>query len=128
MDGQIDLTEPELHVMQVVWSSDEVCAKDVIAELEKTCGYSASTSYTLIYRCIKKGGLSRTDPGFYLRSLVSQEQVRSREVHKLADRLYGGSIDSLFASLIDGRELSDETVQRLKTAIDEYEKGIQSGS
>ena len=109
--------------MQVVWSSDGISAKQVVAALAESPGYSASTVYTLIYRCIKKGALERSDAGFSLRPLVSREQVQNDETKRLADRLFDGSIDSLFAALIDRHEVSPGILAKLRTAIDAYEKG-----
>lgn len=125
MKSRMDLTEPELQVMQVVWHCDGVSAKDVIASLSETSCYSASTVYTLIYRCIKKGAIERRDPGFILVPLVSREEMQESETRKLADKLFDGSVDSLFTTLIDRHEISDETVRRLRNLIDAYERGSE---
>ena len=114
MSSRVDLTESELQIMQVVWSSDGISAKQVVAALAESPGYSAS---------IKKGALERSDAGFSLRPLVSREQVQNDETKRLADRLFDGSIDSLFAALIDRHEVSPGILAKLRTAIDAYEKG-----
>ena len=124
MEDQINLTEPELQVMQAVWAQEGIPAKDVTVALAQSCDYSPSTAYTLIYRCIKKGALSREDPGFLLNALVSREQAQRAETKKLVDRLYEGSIDNLFAALIDRWEVSPGLIERLRADIDDYEKGI----
>ena len=122
MGAKVELTEAEMQVMGVVWSGKDVVAKQVVDELGKVCGYSPSTAYTLIYRCIKKGAIERQDPGFILQPLVSREEMQDFETRRLADRLFGGSLDNLFAALIDRREISGEAVERLRGMIDDYEK------
>ena len=122
MDGQVELTGPEMQGMKVVWEKEDVTAKQVTSELEQACGYSSSTSYTLIYRCIKKGAIARRDPGFILKPLVSREEMQDFETRRLADRLFDGSLDNLFAALIDRCEISGEAVERLRGMVDDYEK------
>ncbi len=111
--------------MQAVWNQGEVSAKDVIASLSQTSCYSSSTVYTLIYRCIKKGAIERKDPGFILMPLVSREEMQELETRRLADKLFDGSVDSLFAALIDRHEVSDGAVLRLRRLIDAYENGSE---
>mgnify|MGYP004514303701 FL=1 len=122
MGAKVELTEAEMQVMGVVWAGEDVTAKQVVDGLGQACGYSSSTSYTLIYRCIKKGAITRQDPGFILKPLVSREEMQDFETRRLADRLFDGSLDNLFAALIDRREISGEAVERLRGMIDDYEK------
>ena len=35
MDGQVELTGPEMQVMKVVWEKEDVTAKQVTSELEQ---------------------------------------------------------------------------------------------
>lgn len=116
-----ELTDPELRVMNAVWDAGEIDAKGVVADLLDAYGYSASTTYTLIYRCIKKGLLLRRDPGFMLSSLVSREEVQDRGAVQLADRFFEGSVDKLFAALVDRRLVTDDAIARMRAMIDDYE-------
>ncbi len=122
MGAKVELTEAETQVMDAVWAGEDVPAKQVVDALAQTCGYSSSTAYTLIYRCIKKGAIERQDPGFILKPLVSRAEMQDFETRRLADRLFDGSLDNLFAALVDRREISGETIERLRNMIDDYEK------
>ncbi len=122
MAGKCALTEPETQVMSVAWENGSVSAKEVIAKLQETCGYSSSTSYTLIYRCIKKGALKRSDPGFVLTPVVSRQDIQDEQTRQLVDRLFDGSIDNLFSALIDRKQITPETVHRMMGMLEEYEK------
>lgn len=115
------MTDPETCVMHAVWNAGEIDARSVVEMLEVQCGYSASTVYTLIYRCLKKGLLIRHDPGFVLTAAVSREEVQDIETDQLADKLFEGSVDSLFAALVDRRRVSPEAIERMRRLIDEYE-------
>lgn len=121
MGCPVELTEAELQVICVVWSLGEVSARKVVETLVRECDYSASTAYTLVYRCIKKGALGRRDPGFVLTPLVEREEVQDYETRRLADRLFDGSVDELFAALVDRRKVSRKAVERMGALIDSYE-------
>ena len=57
--------------------------------------------------------------------LVSREEMQELETRRLADKLFDGSVDSLFAALIDRHEVSDGAVLRLRRLIDAYENGSE---
>ena len=117
----MDLTEAELKVMRIVWRTGKTSPKPLIEELANQEGYNPSTTYTVIYRLIKKKALERIDPGFELRPLVSQDEVRDTRIRRLMDDLFDGSADLLFASLVDSGKLSHEAIERMSRRIDEYE-------
>ena len=121
MPAQHELTDPELRVMRVVWDAGEIEAKGVVAALQQECAYNASTTYTLVYRCIKKALLGRRDPGFVLYPLVSREEVQDSGAVQLADRLFEGSVDKLFAALVDHKMVSDDAIERMRAMIAAYE-------
>ena len=116
-----NLTDPELRVMNVVWDSGEIEAKGVVAALLHECTYNASTTYTLIYRCMKKGLLARRDPGFILWALISREDIQDSGAAQLADRLFDGSVDKLFAALVDHKMVSSAALERMRAMIQNYE-------
>ena len=57
--------------------------------------------------------------GFVCRALVGREQVQQEETQELIDRLFDGSADALFASLLGSKRVSEEQMQRLRRMIDE---------
>lgn len=116
-----DLTDPELRVMNEVWDAGEIEAKSVVANLLDICGYNASTTYTLIYRCLKKGLLRRQDPGFILSAIVSREEVQDRGTVQLVNRFFEGSVDKLFAALVDRKMVTNDAIARMRAVINNYE-------
>jgi predicted transcriptional regulator len=119
---RLELTEPEMRVMRPVWDAGTVSAKDVVEALARDWGYNASTTYTLIYRCIKKKALFREDPGFLLSAAVTREVIQDNETKTLVDKLFDGSVDNLFAALVSRKKVSAETLERVRGMIDEYEE------
>lgn len=80
-----------------------------------------NTTYTLIKRCIAKEAIERSEPGFMCRALVSKEQVQQEETQELIDKVFDGSADKLFASLLGGRRISREQLEQLRRMIDEMD-------
>ena len=82
-------------------------------------GWSKTTTYTMLKKCVEKGLVERTEPGFLCRALPTRAEVRRRETRDLIDRMYGGSPDLLVASLLDGKTLSGEEIARLRRMVEE---------
>ena len=115
------LFDSERKILDLLWDNGDLSAKELAARLAEQVGWSKTTTYTVIKKCIGKGVVSRNDPGFLCHALVSQEQVRQRETDALIDRMYGGSADLLVASLLGKGRLSAGEIERLKKRIEEWE-------
>ena len=113
------LFDSELRVMDVLWREGDPPARQIADVLTRQIGWNINTTYTLIKRCIEKGAIERREPGFVCRALVSREQVQQEETQELIDRLFDGSADALFASLLGSKRVSEEQMQRLRRMIDE---------
>ena len=110
------LFDSELKVMGVLWREGEATAKHISDVLAEEVGWNMNTTYTLIKRCIKKGAIERLEPSFRCRPLVAKE-----EADELVGKLFDGSADKLFASLLGRKKLSAEQIARLKEIVGELE-------
>lgn len=117
----VKLFDSELKVMDVLWREGEVPARAVVDELAQTMGYKSSTTYTLITRCIAKGAIERVEPGYRCRALIAQDDVQASETDEFIDRIFNGSVDKLFSSLIKRKKISAQEFARLSALIDEAE-------
>ena len=115
------LFDSELKVMDVLWREGDLPAKAIARTLTEEIGWNVNTTYTLIKRCIAKEAIERSEPGFMCRALVSKEQVQQEETQELIDKVFDGSADKLFASLLGGRRISREQLERLRSMINEME-------
>ena len=115
------LFDSELKVMDVLWREGDLPAKAIARTLTEEIGWNVNTTYTLIKRCIAKEAIERSEPGFMCRALVSKEQVQQEETQELIDKVFDGSADKLFASLLGGRRISREQLEQLRSMIDEME-------
>ena len=76
---------------------------------------------TLIKRCMKKGAIERTEPGFLCHALLPKAAVQEAETDKLINKIYDGSADKLFAALLGRKKLSAEQLERLRQIVGELE-------
>lgn len=111
--------DSELKILEILWEGGELSAKDVAAKAAGQVGWSKTTTYTMLKKCVEKGLVERLEPGFRCRALVSRQEVQRRETRGLIDRMYGGSSDRLVASLLDGKTLSHEEIVRLRRLVEE---------
>jgi predicted transcriptional regulator len=82
-----------------------------------------NTTYTVIKKCIAKGAIERSEPGFLCHALIPKESVQEAETDELIGKLYDGSVDKLFAALLGRKKLSAEQINRLKQMVEgEVEK------
>ncbi|MDE7324639.1 MAG: BlaI/MecI/CopY family transcriptional regulator [Lachnospiraceae bacterium] len=115
------LFDSELRVMNVLWKEGDVPAKLIADRLNRELGWNKNTTYTLIKRCMKKGAIERSEPGFMCHALISQEEVQETETNELIDKVYDGSADKLFAALLGRKKLTAGQIERLKQIVDEQE-------
>lgn len=115
------LYDAERKVMDVLWSKGDVTAKHLAEILRNQVGWSKTTTYTMVKRCIDKGVIERVEPRFICRPLVTREQVREYETSAFIDRMYDGAADQLVASILGSKILSPEEIARLKQMIGSLE-------
>ena len=117
----IILFDSELKVMDILWKEGIVPAKYVADRLTQELGWNKNTTYTLIKRCMKKGAIERTEPNFMCHALIAKEDVQETETNELINKIYDGSVDKLFASLLGRKKLSTEQIEKLKQIVDSLE-------
>lgn len=113
------LVDSELKVMDVLWKEGEATAKHVSDVMTDRYGWNINTTYTLLKRCIKKGAVERQDPGFLCRPLIRREEVQERETDELLNKVFDGSVDLLFASLLSRKKLTAEQTARLRKMVED---------
>lgn len=75
----------------------------------------------MIKKCITKGAIQRSEPNFMCHALVPKEAVQAAETEELIDKLFDGSPDLLFASLLGGKTLCKEQTDKLRQMVKDLE-------
>ena len=112
------ILDSEIKVMENVWESAPVAAKDISVVAAQKIGWNKNTTYTVIKKLEEKGYIKREDPGFVCTSLVSRDAVRKNETKGLVERLFGGSKKALFSALLEDEELTGDDIEELRRMID----------
>jgi predicted transcriptional regulator len=112
----IKLFDSELKVMDVIWSSGDLTAKRIAEILRSSIGWNKNTTYTVIKKCVEKGAIERKEPDFICHALISREQAQEFELDELIGKMFGGSADLLFASLLNRQKLPADVLEKLKGA------------
>ena len=55
------------------------------------------------------------------RALIPKEEVQEAETTELINKIYDGSVDKLFAALLDRKNLSAEQIEKLKQIVKDWE-------
>ena len=118
---EIKLFDSELKIMDVLWKRGDTTAKQLAEALKEQVGWSKTTTYTLIKRCIGKGAIERIEPNFVCRPLITIEQARELETTELINKMYDGAADQLVASILGRNNLSPEEIERLKQLVSNLE-------
>ena len=115
----VKLFDSELKVMEVIWREGDLSAKVISDILGKSIGWNKNTTYTVIKKCLEKGAIARIEPNFICRALIKKEEVQSSELDELVDKLFDGSTELLFASLVGRKKLPADMIEKLKHMVNE---------
>ena len=108
--------------MELLWKNGEMTAKEIASSLSESIGWSKTTTYTVIKKCVEKGAVIRTDPGFLCKAAISKNEVQETEAFELIDRLFGGSPDLLVSALIGSGKISPEELKKLRETVRSMEE------
>jgi len=111
------LFDSELKVMEVLWEKEPISAKEIVDILSKQIGWNKNTTYTVIKKCVEKGAVSREEPGFLCRTLVTRDEVAQSETEQLIDKMFGGSSELFFSSFLKNQGISEDDAARLAKMI-----------
>lgn len=115
------LFDSEWKVMEVLWQKNDQTAKQIALRLAERIGWNKNTTYTVIKKCIDKGAIERQEPNFVCHAAITKRQAQKEEADALLEKVFDGSAELLFASLLSDRRLSNEELARLKALVEEYE-------
>ena len=115
----VKLFDSELKVMEVIWKEGALPAKAISDILAKSIGWNKNTTYTIIKKCVEKGAIERSEPNFICRALIKKEEVQGSKIDELVDKLFDGSTELLFASLVGRNKLPADMIEKLKNIVNE---------
>ncbi len=115
------LFDSELKIMDILWREGDISAKRIAEIAKEKIGWSKTTTYTNIKRCIDKGAVERYQEQFICHPIVTKEETQEYETNELINKMYGGAADQLVASILGRKNLSREEIERLKQLVKNLE-------
>ena len=115
------LFDSEWKVMEVLWQKNDRTAKEISLRLADAVGWNKNTTYTVIKKCVDKGAIERREPNFVCHAALTRQQAQKEEADSLVEKVFGGSAELLFASILSDRSLTKDELARLKALVEEYE-------
>ena len=127
-DAAGDLTPAQLELMHLVWERGEISAADAHAALSARRPVAPTTVMTLLQRLEKRGWLAHRVEGraHVYRAAKDRKRSLGAILRRLRDVAFGGSTESLVASLLDAGDVSADEIRRLKKRLADLEKGGSS--
>lgn len=122
MRKEVNIAESEWKVMEVLWKNPKMAIGQIREVLSDT-GWSDSTIKTLVRRLHKKGavGIDDTQGQYLYFAAVKENECKMKEVYRLVDRIYQGSVRMLMANLAEESDLPAEKKEQLLRIIDNME-------
>lgn len=113
------ISEAEHSVMEVLWDEAPLDASRVAERLAATQDWTLTTVKTLLGRLVSKGALSTQSEGrkFLYRPRIERADYVGHESQRLMDRLFGGRLSPLVASLAEREALSPEDIAEIEALL-----------
>ena len=113
------LTPVELEIMKVLWESGPASVQEVQERLGSGRRAAYTSVQTMLNILVRKGKAKRTlvDRSYRYRAAVSRNAALGGSLRDIVRRMFGGSAEALVMSLIETRQLTPETLQRLNELV-----------
>ncbi len=120
----IQISEAEAHVMEVLWRQHPLGADEICAALAAQ-QWQDATVKTLLNRLLNKGAISAEKDGrrYLYAPLLKREQWLASESKGFLDRMFEGRVAPLVAHFSRHRKLSKADLADLKRLIEELDDG-----
>ena len=115
-EKRISLTQAEWSVMDCLWDVGPLTGREVVQRMEQSCGWSRSTTLTLLSRLENKGALESlpAEKGPKVFSpLLKREDAAVEETKNFLNRVYQGSLSLMVCALTQKQALSREELDEL---------------
>jgi predicted transcriptional regulator len=117
------LTEAELRIMRILWDRGESLVSELVAALPENTPLAYTSVLTTVRVLERKGYVRHRQEGraFIYQPCVAEHEASRSEVRHMLDRFFGNSRERLLLTLLGDEDVSEDELQRLKTAIAQAE-------
>ena len=119
------LTPTEWHLMECLWEKSPRTGREAVEYLEKSVGWSRSTTLTMLRRMTEKGVIrcGEEDGVKVYEPLVRKEEAMLHETDDFLSRVYKGSLPMLMSAVTQKHDLSRDEIDELYAILRKAEEG-----
>lgn len=123
MDARI--SDAELEVMEVLWSSRHpLTATEVAERIPAERGWTLATVKTMLSRLSAKGAIRFTEEGrrYLYTAAIARNSYVGRESRRFVDQLFGGRLSPLVARLAEEHALDEDDIAAIEKILKELKQ------
>ena len=119
------LTPTEWHLMECLWEKSPRTGREAVEYLEKSVGWSRSTTLTMLRRMTEKGAIrcGEEDGVKVYEPLIQKEEAMLHETDDFLSRVYKGSVSMMMSAITQKQDLSRKEIDELYAILRKAEEG-----
>lgn len=119
-----NLTPNEWYVMECLWNKRRCTGREAVEHLQKSAGWSRSTTLTMLRRMTEKGMIACSEENGLLvySPLIDRAAATQCETDSFLNRVYHGSISMLVNAITQKQALSQNEIDELYAILKEAER------
>jgi BlaI family penicillinase repressor len=123
-DSNISLTPAEWNLMECLWDSWPKTGREATEYLNRSVGWTRSTTLTMLRRMTEKGLIScqEVDGMNSYSPLIVRDDAVVQETEDFLHRVYKGSVSMMISAITKKQELSQEEIDELYAILHKAEK------
>jgi len=110
------LFDAEYKFMSLVWEHEPINSTELTKLCEKFLGWKKPTTYSMIKKLCERGIMQNENAT--VTTLIARQDVQKYEADAFMDKVFDGSIPTVISSFMQGKTLSAEKAEKIKTMID----------
>lgn len=128
MEKEINITESELKVMEVVWGQDTISSKEINQQLEQSEGWNPNTIRTLLTRLEQKKIITHVKSGrrYIYSAQVPRDHFVKQESQKFIQKFFDGKVSNLVMNFVQEEAVDQNEIEKLQALL--MERNNQDGS
>ena len=121
----VSLTPTEWNLMECLWEDSPRTGRQATEYMERSMGWSRSTTLTLLRRMTEKGLIRcfEVDGMKVYEPLIRREDAAQQETGSFLNRVYKGSVSLMVSAITQKQQLSREEIDELYAILRQAEEG-----
>jgi len=123
--GSERLTNAEMAVMELLWNSERLAARQIQEQLYGDSDKAQHGTVQRLLQNLEKKGFVLRDRSLGVNlfsAIVGREAYGGLQLESLAEKLTGGSIAPLLTHLLEEKKLDKAEIKRLRELLEEAQK------